>query len=243
MARPLTPIQADNLREKARSAIRTRIVTGEIEPDVILSARAVAAELDVSPTPVREALLDIAHEGLVEPVRNRGFRVVGLSEHDLDEIFELRVMLEPPAAARAVPLLDADRLTGLRALAERMCEHVERQDIEAFLRDDTALHLGMIEPLENARLSDQVKRLREHTRLTGLAELAKAGRLASAAAEHLSIVEAAERGDGERVESLVTRHLRHTRGEWAGRPEVTALSPPVAAGLTLSAGEGSHGSR
>ncbi len=85
----------------AKESIRVRIVTGEFAAGEIYSAPALAAVLGVSATPVREAMLELTADGLVEVVPNRGFRVVEPSQHDLDEIFELRLMLEVPAAERA----------------------------------------------------------------------------------------------------------------------------------------------
>jgi len=71
-------------------------MSGEMRPGSIYSAPALGALLGVSPTPVREAMLDLTKEGLVEVVRNKGFRVVNLSESDLADLAELRYLLEVP---------------------------------------------------------------------------------------------------------------------------------------------------
>src|SRR4051794_4783192 len=86
--------QAPSLREQAVAAIRASIITGEAEPGQIYSVRQFADRLGVSATPIREALLDLAGDGLVEAVRNRGFRILMPSEQDLDEIYRLRLMIE-----------------------------------------------------------------------------------------------------------------------------------------------------
>ncbi len=94
-------MRPSTLSSMAKESIRVRIVTGEIAAGEIYSAPALAAVLGVSATPVREAMLELTADGLVEVVPNRGFRVVEPSQHDLDEIFEIRLMLEVPAAERA----------------------------------------------------------------------------------------------------------------------------------------------
>src|SRR5260221_9167673 len=93
-------IETVSLREQALSAIRSGIVLGEIKPGVVYSAPSIAAQLGVSSTPVREAMTELVTEGLATPVRNKGFRIVELTDHDLDEIFQLRVLLEAPTVAQ-----------------------------------------------------------------------------------------------------------------------------------------------
>jgi DNA-binding FadR family transcriptional regulator len=75
------------LREQARQVIRGLVITGQMQPDQLYSVPRLAAELGVSATPVREALLDLEREGLLEAERNRGFRVVSLSLSELNDIF------------------------------------------------------------------------------------------------------------------------------------------------------------
>src|SRR5262249_41410847 len=106
----LSVIVQSSLGEEGRRSIRAGVGTGEIMPGEIYSAPSLASRLGVSATPVREALLDLANEGLVEPVRNRGFRVVVLDDSDLDEIFELRTMLEVPSVGRIAGRLDQAQL-------------------------------------------------------------------------------------------------------------------------------------
>ena len=72
-------VSAPSLREQARQVIRGLVITGQMQPDQLYSVPRLAAELGVSATPVREALLDLEREGLLEAERNRGFRVVSLS--------------------------------------------------------------------------------------------------------------------------------------------------------------------
>src|SRR4029453_12904919 len=94
---PLGLISAPSLREQARQVIRGLVITGQMRPDQLYSVPRLAAELGVSATPVREALLDLEREGLLEAERNRGFAVVSLSLGDLNDIFAVRLLLEGPS--------------------------------------------------------------------------------------------------------------------------------------------------
>src|ERR1700752_5003515 len=90
-------VSAPSLREQARQVIRGLVITGQMRPDQLYSVPRLAAELRVSATPVREDLLDLEPEGLLEAQRNRGFRVVSLSLNELNAIFAVRLLLEVPS--------------------------------------------------------------------------------------------------------------------------------------------------
>lgn len=213
----LPPLDRASLRDRARSVIRGGIVAGQIGAGELHPVSYFATQLGVSATPIREALFDLAGEGLIEVVRNRGFRVPVLSEHDLDELYELRLLVELPAVVRVArehAPLDTMRLRGLAG--ELLAQAQHRQLIE-FLWTDRTFHLEVLAGLGNRRLVDLVARLRDEARLHGIAGLALSGRLVPSAAEHGELLDALECGDTELVEGHMRRHLRHTRGLWAGR--------------------------
>lgn len=199
--------------------IRASILAGELRPGEIHSATALAQRLGVSPTPVREAMLDLANGGLVEPVRNRGFRVLTPDERDLDEISELRVMLEPLAMRAVVERATDEQLTDMESVVATIEERAESADVAGFLVADRAFHLGLLELLGNRRLVRLVAQLRDQTRLIGIAELAREGNLTASAREHRDILAALLARDADAAEALMNKHLVHTRGIWAGRSE------------------------
>jgi DNA-binding GntR family transcriptional regulator len=213
-------VRPSTLSSLAKESIRVRIVTGEIAAGEIYSAPALAAVLGVSATPVREALLDLSADGLVEVVPNRGYRVVEPSQHDLDEIFELRLLLEVPAAEQAarrgITAADQARFRQMAALIDK---RAEEGDTVAFLAADRDFHLGLIAILGNSRLVDIVARLRDQARLYGLPLLAQRGELRESAREHGELLEAICRQDVAAVSAVATHHLEHTRGIWAGIAE------------------------
>src|SRR5579884_691600 len=98
-------LRTETLRSQAIQAIRAAIITGDLAPGEVHSARELATTFGVSATPVREAMLDLAREGLVEPVQNKGFRIVEISEADVGELVQLRMFVEIPAVGAVAGLL------------------------------------------------------------------------------------------------------------------------------------------
>jgi DNA-binding GntR family transcriptional regulator len=206
-----------SLRDAAARALRAQIVSGTLRPDRLYAIGDVAAQLGTSPTPVREALLDLTSQGLVEMVRNRGFRVREMTDHDLDELVDIRTLLEVPAVEQlAVGGPDLD-LTDVQALCRRIEKAATEGDIDAFLAVDRDLHLQLIAKLGNTRLVDLVGNLRDQTRLYGLGHLVGTPRMTASAHEHSQILEAIAAGQSTQAGALMRAHLGHVRGDWAAR--------------------------
>src|SRR3954452_937368 len=216
-----------SLREQAQQVIRASILAGELAAGEIYSASTLAERLGVSPTPVREAMLELANGGLVEPVRNRGFRILTPDEGDLDEISALRIMLEAPSMRTVVERATDAQLRDLRELVTRIEAAAADADVAGFLLADRAFHLGMLELTGNGRLVRLVAQLRDQTRIAGISELAREGNLMRSAAEHRDILDALVERDADKAQELMKRHLIHTRGIWAGRAEPEPSAVPV----------------
>ena len=212
-------LERTSLRAEATRAIRAQIVAGTLTPGQLYAIGDVAARLGVSPTPVREALLDLAHEGLIEIIRNRGFRVRIVTDEELDHIYEVRQMLEIPAIERLAGRIPPPVLGSLRSLSERVDAAAERGDITTFLSLDRELHLALLGLLDNPQIVAIVGRLRDQARLYGLSRLAGSADLLQTAREHDALLDAIEGGDAATAARLMARHLDHTRGIWAGRNE------------------------
>jgi len=213
----MRPLTTANLRGQAVEMLRASIVAGELEPGEIYSAPALAERLGVSATPVREAMLDLANDGLVEPVRNRGFRIVVVDEDALDEISELRQMVEVPAMAKVVARAGDEELAALFEKVDRIEAAAVHSDAAEFLFADRDFHLSLLILGGNTRLVRLVGQLRNQTRLAGIKALAESGQLMASALEHRPILEAVCRRDAELAQTLMRAHLDHTRELWAGR--------------------------
>jgi DNA-binding GntR family transcriptional regulator len=208
-----------SLREEIANVLRAAVVAGQMRPGVVYSVPTLAEQFGVSATPVREAMLDLAKEGLVESVRNKGFRVTELADADLDDITELRALIEVPTVAMLAPVIEPADIEALRPLAQEIVDSAEDGDLIRYLDADRRFHLRLLALAGNPRLVDVVRELRAQTRLYGLDQLVEQGRLTASAAEHHELLDALAEGDAARTEAVMRRHIGHVRGIWAAVPE------------------------
>ncbi|WP_307795120.1 GntR family transcriptional regulator [Actinacidiphila acididurans] len=211
--------QRETLRDRVREALRAAIISGELEPGVVYSAPTLGARFGVSPTPVREAMLDLVKEGLVVAQPNKGFRITEVSEQDLDNLAAVRLLIEPPTVRTCVPVIPEADFPALRELAQAIVDAVERGDLVGYIRADHVFHLTVLGYSDNRHLVDVVSDLRNQTRLLGLSPLLHSGRLGHSAAEHHALMDLIEARDAAAAEELMRRHIAHVRGLWAGGTE------------------------
>lgn len=193
---------------------------------MIYSASALAEELGVSNSPVREAMLTLVNQGMMEAVRNRGFRVIPLSDKERYNIYELRLLLEIPSMGKLAHFHQqvSQRQAEFSKIASDMVNFANGGDIIGYLEMDRQFHLGLLGILENDRLSSIVENLRDQTRQFGLKALRNSGTLVKSAEEHQPILDAILKGDEALTMTLMTQHLSHLVGDWGfTRPRPQAL--------------------
>lgn len=214
-ALPVLGGKRSSYRERVADALRAALIAGELLPGQVHSAPALAARFGVSATPVREAMLDLAKEGLVDTVPNKGFRVTAVSEKQLDEYTHIRSLIEIPTVVELAATADPVSLEALRPAAREIVQAAVSGDLIAYVEADTRFHLGLLALAGNAHLVEVVGDLRKRSRLYGLTPLVKSGRLLASAEEHLELLDALVARDGEAVREVMTRHIGHVRGLWA----------------------------
>ncbi len=158
LGRPLS------LRDRVARSLRASITAGELEPGRVYSVPTLASAFGTSATPVREAMLSLAPEQLVEVVRNKGFRVLAVSRTEFEQINEVRLLLEPPAIASLAGRLASVELEGLRSHVDVILEHALSGDkaaasAAAFVFRDALLNL-----CTNKALVDTIVLLRTRSR-------------------------------------------------------------------------------
>jgi DNA-binding GntR family transcriptional regulator len=205
-------LQRGTLKDEALGVVRSALLSGEMKPGRIYSANALAAQLGVSNSPVREAMMELAAKGLLEVVRNRGFRVVEMSDADRQEVYDLRMMIEVPAVVKAAERgLTGEQQDLVRRLAQDTLDAARPDNLLEYLDVDQAFHMGIVGMLGNRRLSAIVENLRDQSRVRGSYHLAERGLLRQSAEEHLHIVDALLAGDAARLEKLMVEHLDYAR--------------------------------
>ncbi len=208
-----------NLREEITETLRGAVISGGLRPGVVYSAPSLAEQFGVSPTPVREAMLDLTKEGLVEIARNKGFRVTHLSAAELDEITELRMLIEVPVIRRITEAgVAPEVIERLRPLAEAIEEAAGRGDFIGHVTIDMEFHLALLALGGNSRLVETVRSLRTSSRIYGLRTLSEGNALFDSSHEHSELLDVIAAGDADAAEAVIRRHIGHVRGIWAEEP-------------------------
>jgi len=208
-----------SLRDEITGLLRAAVMAGELEPGVVYSAPSLAEQLGVSATPVREAMLDLSKEGLVEIVRNKGFRVTRLSPAELADVTELRALVEVPTVRRlAADGVAGDDLARLRPMAAEIEEAARRRDFVAHVAIDLEFHLELLALAGNPRIVELVRSLRMHSRLYGLRDETQRERLFASWHEHAELLDRIEARDADGAEAVMRSHVGHVRGIWAASP-------------------------
>lgn len=200
---PLGP----SLREVALSSLRTELISGGMVPGELYSAADLASKLNISTTPVREALLDLTREGVLSPVRNRGFRVTLFSADQLELLCELRAMLEVPILGRVAESMTLDDLERLRSLADHARTCVENDLRPEFVQADLEFHLNLTELAGNPYIVSVVEDFRNRSKLSILHESYTKDRLMSIVDEHYELLVLIETNALEEAKALLTRHI------------------------------------
>ena len=159
------PRDPSSLADAVVEAVRAGAATGALLPQQTYSVYQLAELLGVSRSPVREALLRLAEAGLVRIERNRGFRVLTPETHDLDEIIDIRLALEPTAARRAAELATDEEHEAIRQAFDAL--DAATVDEARFWPADQALHDCLMRAAGNQRAAAIVERLRNTTALLG----------------------------------------------------------------------------
>ncbi len=201
---------ATTTTDRVFALLRERIVGGELEAGTQHSIYRLAEQLEVSRTPVREAVLRLADLGLVEIERNRGVRIRGVTMADVREVFELRLLLEVPAAAGAARRAGSTLRAALAENVEQTRRHAAAGREADFTRVDRDFHALVASAMQNPRLEAEVARLRDSIQARGVSTFGRSRPLAEVAAEHAPVAEAIAEAEPERAAAAMALHLEHT---------------------------------
>ncbi|NEE03664.1 GntR family transcriptional regulator [Phytoactinopolyspora halotolerans] len=199
-----------NLGEKILDELRTAIVSGELVPGRLYSVHELAERLGVSRTPVREALIQLAAQGMVRFERNRGVRILQTSLHDLEEVFAIRLLLEVPATFRAAGQPTPHLRRELRTQLDRMRAAADEHDESEFMSADRRFHEVINEASGNVRLARYVDSLRDMVLLRGTSTVDRSRSLQDILAEHETVAELIENGRAQEAAEAMRSHLLNT---------------------------------
>ncbi|MBR7825685.1 GntR family transcriptional regulator [Actinospica sp. MGRD01-02] len=197
----------ENLQERAYVFLRDAIVSGELEDGSQHSIYQLAEQLEMSRTPVRDAVIQLAEAGFVTVQRNRGFRVHGPTVERLRDIFELRLLLEVPATFYAAASGGDELPEKLRTATSGMTTALAEGDILGYLLHDRAFHEHIASAVGNRRLSSTLEGLREVVRDPGASSSFGVRDPGTVIEEHEAIARAIAQGDSRRSAEAMREHL------------------------------------
>ncbi|RAR58205.1 MULTISPECIES: GntR family transcriptional regulator [Halomonadaceae] len=214
---------------KVHDVIKQRILDGHYQAHEYVRETSVARELEVSRTPVREALRELVSEGWLEATPHHGSRVVAWTEKDAREVFELRLVLEPMAIRLACEHMNKQCLARLEAMASRMEDLTERVETDYDVRNEIALlnhdfHRELILAGGNQRLAsllDSVVRTSVIRRNFGNYKLAN---LRRSMRHHREILDAILAGSPTWAENVMRAHLLAARALHVQFPDAADAS-------------------
>jgi GntR family transcriptional regulator, rspAB operon transcriptional repressor len=201
------------MQVKAYNYVKERIMNRDIKPGQYITDSQIAGELNVSRTPVREALRLLEHQGFLLIQPRRGWKIVSLSMEEINDIFEIKENLEGMLACKAADCRDDKKRKMLQGAMESMKLATEADDHEAWRRSDLDLHNTLFEMAGNPRASRIINDLNDQWYRVRLGLVAMQGRVQRSNVEHAIIVEKIIAGDGEEAAFYMRQHLHNLREE------------------------------
>ncbi|QOZ69054.1 GntR family transcriptional regulator [Bradyrhizobium arachidis] len=216
------------LHEEVVGRIRAILLDGEIPPGARIPERELCERLQISRTPLREALKVLAAEGLVQLLPHRGSRAAKLTDKDMRDLFEVCQGLEALAGELACERISDAGIGEIAAAHEEMVRHYREGDLIQYYRGNRAIHEAIVTAAGNPALAavyaSVTARIRRARYVTPTPQ-----RWALAVKEHEAILNALQRRDGAGLAHILRAHLRHKREEvlQAGFAETDASEPTL----------------
>ena len=208
----MSSIVVRTLSEQVFEVVREQIVIGRLATNTPIRQDALAAQLGVSKIPLREALARLEQEGLLVSHANRGYFVRPMSAGEADEIYALRLNIEPTAAAYAARVADE----GARAEALHAFERLDEAagtNLAEVAKRNRDFHTALVRPGGRLLTTHMVERLSILAERYVVAHLQPAGRESRAHQEHRALLDGWLARDEAALESLLAQHIQATRDD------------------------------
>ncbi|GAB6145454.1 GntR family transcriptional regulator [Desulfocicer niacini] len=200
------------LAKMAYNALRDSILSNTLTSGTIYNEKNLAQQLGISRTPVREALLELSSQGLIEFLPRKGVVVNSFKEEDVNEIFELRHIIETHAFKKVCIQFESADLAEIEQCVEK--QHriaMESGDINRFMEMDRAFHMAFARLTGNKRLVSIMDNIRDILHIMGSYALSVEGRMTEVVLEHEKILAAVKAGDTATTLTLLSDHLDQSK--------------------------------
>lgn len=199
------------LTDQVYDILKEAIISLSLEPGERLVESKLAKELGTSATPIRAALARLKHENLVEIIPYRGAHVSKLDSHDMEEIFEIRILLETAAIRKCAQGISRKGLEEAEALLEAMKEAYKSGDMQSYVKPSRDFHYLFIKAYGNQRMIDILHEFEENlerVRITAIRDLTNVPQLIK---DYEDILNALQEKDQDKTENALRIHLERTR--------------------------------
>lgn len=199
------------LREIVYEQLKEAIRHGELQPGEPLSETSLSQALDISRTPVREALQQLAQEGLVQKKPNRSVTVTEPSFQDVLNILHVRMLIEPEIARLAAKSISEKELDTLADAVDEMTQAAHEDDRPTWIKADTVYHETLSSMCPNALLGQMGLQMRNRVQYLATDAQITSERLIEGTEEHRTIVDALADADPHGAEEAMRKHLQQVR--------------------------------
>jgi GntR family transcriptional regulator, rspAB operon transcriptional repressor len=200
-------------QQRAYKYVKNQILNLEYKPSQNVTDVEIAEKLDISRTPVREAMVRLEQEGLLVSEHRRGWKVYAMTLEDIEDIFEIKITLEPMMVKKAAHCKNAEMKSSLKTTFEQMKAAAKDEDFPAWQEADLMFHHIIFNMCSNKKARNIIENLNNqwYRLKPGIATLE--GRLDRSISEHEAIVSGILSGDGEQAEQEMRNHLTNVRDE------------------------------
>lgn len=198
-----------SLRARVFATLEHSILNGEYKTGDTMNELKLSKDLGVSRTPIREALMQLELEGLVETIQNKGAVVVGVSAQDIEDIYAIRLHIEGFALELATANISNDELIALEKIIELQEFYMQKHDTDQIWHLDAEFHKLIYEASRNRSLRTMLTNFHNQIQRGRVLSLRVEGRAAKSVEEHRKILEAIKSHDAQKASQLSTEHIHN----------------------------------
>lgn len=199
--------QPENLREKAYRIIKQRIISCQLSPGSALNERELVEEIGVSRTPIREALNRLEKETLVTIIPGRGSFVSSITVKEINDIYQLREIIEPYVTDLVAPSFPEERLAAYRDAFLAL----DQDDYDGLARLDSEFHSLIMDAAENDRINQVMANMYAQNQRIRFRLTRQPARLQETVDEHMAVIEAMLTRDPLKAQEAMREHLIRSR--------------------------------
>lgn len=205
-------LESTNLRERIYQIIQDMILSREIQPGEKILEEELAKKIGVSRTPIRECLLRLENEGIVEIIPRRGAFLRKYGRKKVEEIFDMREVLEGLVARLVAGRRQQTLCERISAILDRVCNLPdEGLYLKEFTRADVDFHLSLLNACQNEMLQSAMAVINTHLQIIRARTVVIPGRARRTVEEHYAILKAVESQNPSAAEYLMRRHVASVR--------------------------------